>query len=150
MLPERRRQQIFFTQESLTLQAPAEECDINNILRKYNNTSQLTHVNKLEGSFGDFSDATDYQSSYNAILDANDRFMGLPAELRLKFNNDPATLIDFISDSQNYDKAIELGLIDSDRAKSYLAEKEAKNNPPLPSSSSSLKSNSSKTAKNDD
>jgi hypothetical protein len=37
--------------------------------------------------------------------------MRLPAELRARFENDPAKLIEFIDNSENLDEAINLGLV---------------------------------------
>lgn len=125
MTTKRRRVQVKFTEPSLTKQAFKEECDINAIMAKYEKTGLLDHVNKVQGNFGDFSEITDYQSALNAVMDANDRFNGLPAHLRAQFQNDPAQFINFVSDDKNYDKAIELDLIDEDKKQAYLAKKEA-------------------------
>ena len=42
---------------------------------------------------------------------ADDAFMALPAAVRERFNNDPAELVDFVSDVNNRSEAIDLGLI---------------------------------------
>lgn len=139
---ERRRLQKDFKKPSRTKQAFKAECDINNILAKYNKTNLITHVNRVQGNYGDFSNATDYQTALNAVMDANERFMGLPAQVRQKFNNNPASFIDFVSDDQNYDEALKLGLIAPEKAQAYLASKEAKETPPS--------SKAPKAPKNDD
>lgn len=121
----RRRQQFLFKEPSKTLQAHKDECDVNQILAKYQKTQLLTHVNRFEGSYGDFSNVNDYQTSLNAVMDAENNFMALPASIRAEFNNDPGQFVDFMSNDQNYDKALSLGLLDDQKAKDYLAKKEA-------------------------
>jgi phage internal scaffolding protein len=37
--------------------------------------------------------------------------MALPAQIRSRFDNDPAKLIDFLENEQNHDEAIKLGLV---------------------------------------
>lgn len=96
---------------SLTSQEFAEECDINFILEKYKRTGMLTHVNKTQGQFGDFTSISDYQTSLNKIMEAHENFELLPSDLRSKFDNDPAKLIDFINNEKNYDDCVKYGLI---------------------------------------
>ena len=37
--------------------------------------------------------------------------MALPSDVRSRFGNNPAELLDFLNDNSNYDEAIRLGLI---------------------------------------
>lgn len=119
----RKRQQILFTEPSRTKQAFKAECDINNILSKYQKTQLLTHVNEIKGSYGDFSEVADYQTALNSVIAANESFMGLPASVRQRFGNDPSNLISFISDDSNYEEAHKLGLLDNEKAEKYLKSK---------------------------
>lgn len=96
--------------ESLTQQQFKEECDVNNILAKYKRTGLLSHFNKHQGNFGDFSNLNDYQTNLDKIRKAHESFDSLPSEVRSKFNNDPGLLIEFLSDSKNDSEAIKLGL----------------------------------------
>lgn len=103
----------YFTEvgsESLTKECFKDECDINRIWAKYMKTGVLDHVKSIEGVFGDFTDAKDYQESLNAINAAGEAFMSLPSDVRTRFENDPARLMDFLSDSSNLDEAVKLGL----------------------------------------
>ena len=45
------------------------------------------------------------------VMAADDAFMALPANIRERFNNDPAELVDFVSDDRNRSEAIDLGLV---------------------------------------
>lgn len=101
-----------FTEPSMTEQHFKDECDINNIVATYQATGVLPSGNR-EPLFGDFADfPQDLQSSQAYFDDAHERFMQLPAQLRKEFDNDPVKLLAFIADSNNRDRAIELGLID--------------------------------------
>ena len=100
--------------ESETQQHFAADADINNIMAKYAQTGYLVDPFKAPvGSpqFGDFTGVTDFLSAQNAILNAQAAFADLPASVRKFFDNDPASLIAFLDDDSNYDKALEMGLI---------------------------------------
>jgi phage internal scaffolding protein len=87
-----------------------DECDINNILRQFNITGLLPE-NPLSPRYGDFTGISDYQTALNQVIAAEDEFMRLPADLRARFENDPAQLIEFLENSENKDEAIKLGLV---------------------------------------
>lgn len=95
---------------TLTKQSFKDECDINNILKKYQKTGLLDHVNKYQGDYGDYIDAPSYQEAQNRILDAQYMFMSLPATVREKFKNDPGMFLDFVHDPKNEDAMVEMGL----------------------------------------
>lgn len=95
-----------------TQQQYKDECDINNIVKKYDDTGHITHIRKNGvGVFGDFSQLQDYQGMLDTVIAAQDSFMLLPAEVRTRFRNDPGYLIDFLNDEKNYDEALALGLV---------------------------------------
>jgi phage internal scaffolding protein len=95
---------------TLTQQHFKDECDINNILRQFNITGQLPE-NTLSPRYGDFTGISDYQTALNQVIAAEDEFMRLPADLRARFENDPAQLIEFLENLENKDEAIKLGLV---------------------------------------
>jgi phage internal scaffolding protein len=88
-----------------------EECDINNIVRNFGLTGELPGK-PISPQYGDFTGVLDYHSAVNAVLAAQDQFMELPAQMRSRFDNDPAKLIDFLQNEENREEAIKLGLID--------------------------------------
>ena len=96
---------------SLTQQHFKDETDINNILRQFNVTGLLPE-SPLSPRYGDFTGINDYHSALNAVIEAEDGFMALPADLRARFSNNPEELINFLDNPQNKDEAIRLGLID--------------------------------------
>jgi len=110
VLPRTRVQLDCSVTPSLTKQSFKDECDINNILKKYRNTGLITHVQTARQGYGDFSSITDYQSAMNAVLAAQEAFLELPAEIRERFGNDPMTFVQFIDNPANVNAAVELGL----------------------------------------
>jgi len=99
-----------FSKPSLAKQSFRDECDINNILRKFNVTGELS-IGSVQPQYGDFSGITDYQSALNAVMAAQDSFLQLPAKVRARFDNDPALFVDFASDEANKDEMKALGLL---------------------------------------
>jgi phage internal scaffolding protein len=108
-----------FSKPSLTKQSFRDECDINNILRKFNVTGQLPS-GSVQPQYGDFSGITDYQSALNAVMAAQDSFLELPAKVRAKFGNDPAVFLDFVSDEANKDEMKALGLLREETAQAVV------------------------------
>jgi phage internal scaffolding protein len=95
---------------TLTQQHFKDECDINNILRQFNITGLLPE-SPISPRYGDFTGISDYHSALNQVIAAEDEFMALPAQIRSRFENDPAKLIDFLENKENLDEAIKLGLV---------------------------------------
>jgi phage internal scaffolding protein len=106
---------------SLTQQHFKDECDINNILRQFNVTGLLPE-NTLSPRYGDFTGIGDYHTALNRVIAAEDEFMALPAQIRSRFDNDPANLIEFLENSDNKDEAIKLGLVNSTEELSQVVE----------------------------
>ena len=98
---------------SLAQQHMAEECDINYIVERFGVTGQLPEAAVIPPTYGDFTGIGDYRDALNAVSSANAAFMALPANVRERFDNDPALFVDFCSstDPQDRSLAIELGLV---------------------------------------
>jgi phage internal scaffolding protein len=96
---------------SLAQQHMKNECDINNIVEQFGVTGQLPAGSVVAPTYGDFTGINDYRAALDAVMAADDAFMALPANLRERFNHDPAELVDFVSDINNRSEAIDLGLI---------------------------------------
>ncbi len=102
---------ITFPDDGLTKQAFKDECDINNVMRRFEKDGVLEHVNKFQGDYGDFAAVQDYHTSLNEVLDASEAFNSLPAKMRKKFNNDPGEFLEFVTDDRNRDEMREMGLL---------------------------------------
>lgn len=96
--------------ESMTVQADARDADINIIMSRYQQTGQLPRVNSLNPEGGDFTAVGDYRDCLTKLQNARDEFASLPAHVRKKFANDPANLLEFLSDPNNAEEAVKLGL----------------------------------------
>ena len=97
--------------ESLTHQSFVAECDINNIMSRYEKGLIIEHVNRYQGDYGDFTDApTDYAEALNQVMAAQEMFMSLPSKIRERFENDPGQFLAFVQDPENLEEMQELGL----------------------------------------
>lgn len=107
---KRNRVQIFFDpDEGRTQQQFKDECDINNIMAKYQVTGVVDHVAKYDGQYGEIPEI-DYHKAMTVIADANSMFEELPSSVRDHFNNDPAGFLKFCEDEENIDKLREWNL----------------------------------------
>lgn len=97
--------------EGRTKQSFVKECNINNIMGRWKKTGVLEHLAKHPPMYGDFSQAIDYASAQQLVIDAQARFDALPAHVRLRMDHDPQTFVEFMQDPENHDEAIELGLV---------------------------------------
>lgn len=102
---------ITFDEPSMAQQHFKDECDVNNILRKYESTGLVTHVANGTPSYGDFSSVLEFQQAQNILIEAQDAFEALPASLRKRFDNDPAVMLEFIENPDNREEAEKLGLV---------------------------------------
>lgn len=108
--PDYRSDIDFEGEVSLTKQSEAEACDINNIMKRYEQTGLLPDSNGRQPTFADFSTMETYQEAMNIVSQANSSFHSLPAEIRARFQNDPAQFLGFV----------EKGLVDENAAKELI------------------------------
>lgn len=96
-----------------TKQSFKKETDINHIVARFVKTGIITPeaLAKRQGTFADVSAIGDFQECQNQIREAHAAFMTLSPDLRARFDNQPAKLLDFMADTDNRDEAIELGII---------------------------------------
>lgn len=93
-----------------TKQANKDECDINNILRKYDSTGLITHVNEARAMYGDFTEVNEYKEACNLVISARDSFADLPSDIRKRFANDPGSFFEFVSNPDNLEEMYEMGI----------------------------------------
>lgn len=104
------RVQVFFPDPTLTKQSFKDECDVNNIMKKFEKTGLLDHVNNHKGDYGNYIGYEDYQTSLNRIASAQDAFNTIPASIRARFDNSPLEFLRFAQNPENFDKMVEMGL----------------------------------------
>lgn len=95
---------------SKTIQSEASETNINLIIERAIK-GNIPMINQREPRYGDFSSGFDYHENILRIKDYESNFERLPSELRARFDNDPAKLIDFASLPENEEEAIKLGIL---------------------------------------
>lgn len=101
---------LFCPEPTRAQQSFAEECDINTIVRRFHIGGELP-VGVRMPTYGDFEGVFDFHSAMNAVAAARESFDRMPAEVRSRFENDPAKFVAFCSDEGNRDEAIKLGLV---------------------------------------
>lgn len=95
--------------KSLTDQSGVAAADIRNIVNRHIKSGvPFQGVNWGETNF---VGCDDYMSAMNKIADADEAFEALPSKVRKRFANDPARLLEFVSNADNYDEALKLGLV---------------------------------------
>lgn len=101
---------------SMTDQSQKAQCDIYNIIDSFAYNGALPTVPAAQ--FTDFDFTVDYQTALNTVIDAQERFESLPSNIRERFNNNPAGLLQFLENEDNRAEAISLGLVDGPSADS--------------------------------
>lgn len=96
--------------ESRTKQSFADQCEINNIIQKFQVTGAITHANKHQLHYGE-TDGTTFHEAMNIVCEAQEAFSELPSSLRARFGNDPAAYLDFVSNEDNKPEMAKLGLL---------------------------------------
>lgn len=102
---------ITFPKTGRTMQAQQSECDINNIMAKFQRTGLIDFVNANQPKYGDVT-GLDFETAVNNVAKTREWFAQLPAKWRSRFDNDPGLFLDFINDPENRPEAIQLGLIE--------------------------------------
>jgi len=126
------RVQIDFSDSpSRTKQAFKDESDVNNIMKKWRRTGEMTHLNTREPTYGDFTSGDDFMTAQQSVIDAKADFDSLSARIRDRMGNSPATLLRFMADPENLEEAISLGLLNKP-AEEPLAEAAIAAEPPSP------------------
>nr|UXQ87983.1 MAG: internal scaffolding protein [Microvirus sp.] len=94
---------------SMTKQSHKDECDINKIVATYNRTGLITHQKENPGIYTECN-SVDFLQSQIIVSKAKQMFSELPSKIRDRFNNDPATFMDFMHNPDNKDEIYRLGL----------------------------------------
>lgn len=102
---------VDFNEPSRTRQEFADECDINVLMKKFEATGVVSHVNERQPMYLDLSDGVpDLREALDVVRAATESFMSLPARARAEFDNDPVKFVAFAQDPKNNAKMVEWGL----------------------------------------
>ena len=106
---------VKFPKRTPTKQSFKDECDINNIMAKYQKTGALAHANRQTPQYG-FASPHDFAESMRIVTEAQEMFADLPSSLRNKFANSPENYLAFVQDPANAKEMAELGLLTKEAA----------------------------------
>ena len=95
--------------KSLAVQSHRDEADINTIVDRFMKTGKFPEDVRAP-TFADFEDIVTFQDAQNAVALARDSFLQMPADVRARFDNDPALFVGFCSDPKNLDEMRSMGL----------------------------------------
>nr|DAW05798.1 MAG TPA: Scaffold protein [Microviridae sp.] len=102
----------------------ADACQTDTIIRKYNMMGVNPFIAQGKSQYLDTTQIPEFFVAQNAQVKVKEYFEGLPADIRLEFNNDPMQFAEVVSDPQNADYLREIGVLEP-----LHAEKEGEKQP---------------------
>ena len=106
----------------MTEQQHKKAVDINTIVARANK-SRVLPMRTDRPMYGDFTNAVDFHVAQNRILAAVEDFNRLSSEIRERFDNSPAKLIEFVNNPDNVEEARTLGLLPERKDKGSEADR---------------------------
>lgn len=97
--------------QTMTKQSHKSECDINTILRQFQKTGIISHINNHKGEYVNLPDSIDYQDGLNTVLRGEAAFAALPSKVRDHYDNDPLKFLAAFGDDVERKRLEEWGLI---------------------------------------
>lgn len=95
---------------TMTQQSDRDTTNINVIVARYMKSGQPLPQVTEPGKFGDFTGISSFTDAMEMITKAKESFHEIPAQIRAKFNNDPAQFLTFIHDEKNIPELVKMGL----------------------------------------
>jgi len=83
-----------------TKQAFKDETDIQKIMARAEKAGTISHLEKFEGVYADYSDF-DFHEQTNKLTQGREIFDELPAEVRKEFGQSPAAFFAYVNDPAN-------------------------------------------------
>jgi len=108
--PKKRLTISFPANSPYTKQEFKNECDINVLMSKYQNSGELPVLNQMAPQYLDVT-GLEYQESMNFIAGAKSLFQEMPSSIRNRFENNPALFLDFCSAEKNRPEMAQMGLL---------------------------------------
>lgn len=119
---------------SMTSQEFKDECNVNNILKRYAAQAQVMGVPLSEllpklGSapFGDFSNLEDFMTMKNRVAHATQLFESLPSDVRAKYGNTVEGFLGALNDPKEYKFLSERGILNKNDVQMYFDQVERMN-----------------------
>ncbi len=89
-----------------TKQCFKDECDIKKIMARAEKAGTISHLEKYEGMYADFSEY-DFHEQTTQLTKGREIFDELPAELRTEFGQSPAKFFAYVNDPANKNELLE-------------------------------------------
>ncbi len=93
-------------EDGRTKQAFRDETDIQKIMARADRAGTISHLEKYEGVYADFSDF-DFHEQTERLTQGRQIFDDLPAEVRKEFGQSPQEFFNFVNDPANADNLLE-------------------------------------------
>lgn len=101
----------------LAQQQYKDACDVNVIMKKYEQTGVITHLKAQQGHYADLGAPADLLDAQMRVIRAQEAFMSLPAGLRAKCDHDASKFLKMLEDGSNDAELIKLGIIEAPKEK---------------------------------
>lgn len=95
-------QQVKKYPDGRTKQCFKDECDIQKIMARADKAGTISHLEKFQGVYADYSDV-DFFEMTQILTKGREVFDELPAELRQEFGQSPAKFFAYVNDPKNKD-----------------------------------------------
>lgn len=100
---------------SRTKQSFTDECDINKIVKRFQTTGAVGHLNVQRPIYADVSNMDGLQAAMEAVELAQDSFDGMHADLRQAANHDPVEFLRMMSTEEGREILATAGFEDEPR-----------------------------------
>lgn len=97
--------------ESKVQEQFADACQTDTIIRKYNSMGINPFIASGGSQYLDTTDIPSFVVAQNSQVKVREYFEGLPSDIRLEFNNDPAQFAEAVLDPKNTDYLREIGVL---------------------------------------
>lgn len=97
--------------ESKVQEQFADACQTDTIIRKYNMLGVNPFIAAGGSQYLDTTEIPSFVVAQNSQVKVREYFEGLPSDIRLEFNNDPAQFAEAVLDPQNADYLREIGVL---------------------------------------
>lgn len=94
--------------DGCTKQTFKKQCDITNIMQQFQRKGTITHLERREAQYADFSDVENLEVAMQRIERGTEIFEELPSELRREFGNNPFQFFRYVNAPENRGRLKEL------------------------------------------
>lgn len=101
---------VCLASEDRTQQSFRDECDINVLMKRFEQSGVLPSARDDVPQFADVSSMS-FESSMQQVAAVSGAFSMLDARTRARFGNDPSAMLDFLADPLNHAEAVKMGLM---------------------------------------